>query len=186
MHIIETELPGVVIIEPLVFEDGRGFFMETYQKKNFEKVGIGPFVQDNFSFSQQNTLRGLHYQHPHSQAKLVQVFQGAVFDVAVDIRQGSPAFGKWIGMELSDKNRRQMYIPAGFAHGFLVLSKTAVFVYKCSDYYSPGNEGGILFSDPDINIKWPGKGLIFSRKDRNSPRLRDISPEKLPEYRNEK
>jgi len=183
MNVIETELSGVVIIEPRVFEDQRGFFMETFHKEKYEKAGITvEFVQDNFSFSQKNTLRGLHYQHPHGQAKLVHVVQGAVFDVAVDIRLGSPTFGKWIGAELSAANRKQIFIPPGFAHGFVVLSDTASFVYKCSDFYFPDCEAGIIFSDPQLAIRWPAGNFLLSPKDQQYPALQDISPEDLPRY----
>ena len=183
MNVTETELSGVVILEPRVFEDQRGFFMETFHREKYAQAGLTTaFVQDNFSFSQKNTLRGLHYQLPHGQAKLVQVFQGTVFDVVVDIRVGSPTFGKWTGVELSEANRRQIFIPAGFAHGFVVLSDTAIFVYKCSDFYFPDCEAGILFSDPGLAIDWPGDNYLLSPKDREYPALQDISPENLPRY----
>ncbi|MEW6290667.1 MAG: dTDP-4-dehydrorhamnose 3,5-epimerase [Thermodesulfobacteriota bacterium] len=183
MNMTETELPGVVIIEPRLFEDERGFFMETYHKEKYAQLGITvEFVQDNFSFSRKNSLRGLHYQHPHGQAKLVHVVQGAVFDVAVDIRIGSPTFGKWTGVELSHANKRQIFIPPGFAHGFVVLSDNASFVYKCSDFYLPDCEGGIIFSDPQLAISWPGNNFLLSPKDRQFPVLQDIPPENLPRY----
>ncbi len=157
--------------------------METFQRKRYEKAGITvDFVQDNLSFSIKNTLRGLHYQHPHGQAKLVQVVHGAVFDVAVDIRLGSPTFGKWTGVELSADNRRQIFIPAGFAHGFVVLSETASFIYKCSDFYFPDCEAGIIFSDPSLAIRWPGGDHLLSPKDQQFPVLRDIAPDDLPRY----
>ena len=158
MKVIETDIPGVVILEPKVFSDNRGFFMQTYEKRQYEEAGIdGGFVQDNMSMSSRHTLRGLHFQHPHDQAKLVQVVQGTVFDVAVDIRVGSPTFGKWVGAELSADNKRQFFLPAGFAHGFVVTSEQAIFSYKCSDFYAPQAEGGVLFSDPDLGIDWPGR-----------------------------
>jgi dTDP-4-dehydrorhamnose 3,5-epimerase len=183
MNVIETELRGVIILEPLVFEDSRGFFMETFQKKRYEKAGIlVDFVQDNLSFSIKNTLRGLHFQHPHGQAKLIQVVHGAVYDVAVDIRRGSPTFGRWAGAELSADNKRQIFIPTGFAHGFVVLSETASFIYKCSDYYFPDCEGGIYHADPVLAIRWPGDDHLLSEKDRRFPSLQDISPEHLPHY----
>ncbi|MCK9296396.1 MAG: dTDP-4-dehydrorhamnose 3,5-epimerase [Desulfobulbaceae bacterium] len=183
MKVTETELSGVLILEPRVFEDKRGFFMETFHKEKYEKAGITvEFVQDNFSFSQKNTLRGLHYQHPHGQAKLVHVVQGAVFDVAVDIRLGSPTFGKWTGAELSAANRRQLFIPPGFAHGFVVLSDTASFVYKCSDFYFPDCEAGIIFSDPQLAIRWPGGNFLLSPKDQQYPVLQHISPGDLPRF----
>jgi len=183
MKVIETEIPGVLILEPKVFKDGRGFFMETYQKQKYEAAGIiTSFVQDNVSFSQKNTFRGLHYQYPHGQAKLVQTLQGSVLDVAVDIRRGSPSFGKWVSVELNDNNKRQLFIPSGFAHGFIVLTETAIFNYKCSDFYSPPDEKGIIFSDPDLGINLPSGEYILSEKDTQYPRLHDISEEHLPEY----
>ena len=141
MNVIETKLPGVLIVEPKVFGDDRGYFFETWQKSRYEAMGIkGKFVQDNVSFSAHGVLRGLHYQHPHDQGKLVSVLQGEVFDVAVDIRVGSPTFGQWVGVHLSGDNYRQLWIPPGFAHGFCVLSDTALVAYKCTDYYAPGAE----------------------------------------------
>ena len=158
--------------------------MESYQEKRYKDSGVPEsFVQDNISFSRKNTLRGLHYQYPgHSQAKLVQVIQGAVFDVAVDIRRGSPTYGKWVGVELSGENNKQLYIPSGFAHGFLVLTETALFTYKCTDFYSPKDEKGILYSDPTININWPKGDYILSEKDSSNKVLKDLPAEYLPEY----
>ena len=181
MKVISTSLKGVLLIEPSVFEDKRGFFMETYQQKKYRESGIdSDFVQDNLSYSVRRTLRGLHYQFPHAQAKLVQVITGEIYDVAVDIRRGSPTFGKWIGVHLSDKNKRQIYLPEGFAHGFCVLSETALFMYKCSDLYAPDCEGGILWSDPDIGIEWPVESPLLSEKDSRFACLRDMPPERLP------
>ncbi len=186
MRVIKTQIPGVIILEPKVFKDKRGFFMETFQKKRYQEAGIKvDFVQDNLSLSRQNTLRGLHFQWPNPQAKLVQVFQGRVFDVAVDIRLGSPSRGKWIGVELSEHNHRQFFIPEGFAHGFVVLSETALFAYRCSNYYSPADEGGIIFSDPAISIKWPGKDFLLSPKDQLYSRLDAINPGSLPRYKDD-
>ena len=183
MKVISTSLKDVLLIEPTVFEDKRGFFMETYQKETYRELGIdSDFVQDNLSFSVRGTLRGLHYQLPHAQAKLVQVITGEIFDVTVDIRRDSPSFGQWTGFRLSDKNKRQIYIPEGFAHGFCVLSETAVFTYKCSDFYSPDTERGILWSDPDIGVDWPVEKPVLSEKDRNYDYLKDIPPEHLPTY----
>lgn len=183
MKIVPTSLPDVIILEPDVFTDDRGFFMETYQKERYETYGITcGFAQDNISFSVKDTLRGLHYQYPNEQAKLVQVVQGEVFDVAVDIRKGSPTFGKWAGEILSGENRRQLYIPEGFAHGFCVTSPDALFVYKCSTYYSPENEHGILWSDPDIGIKWPVTSPLLSDKDKKYPCLKDMQEKQLPKY----
>ena len=181
MNITQTELEGVLIIEPGVFKDPRGFFMETYNLERYRQAGIRPeFVQDNLSFSVKNTLRGLHFQIRHPQAKLVQVIAGEIFDVAVDIRPGSPGFGKWTGIILSGENKRQVFIPEGFAHGFCVLSEIAYFSYKCSDFYAPGDEGGLLWSDPGIGIQWPVKDAIISEKDRYYPLLADLVSEQLP------
>ena len=184
MDVLKTELEGVLIIAPKVFEDPRGFFMETFHGRRYEEAGIAvDFCQDNLSFSARNTLRGLHYQYPHEQAKLVQVLQGEILDVAVDIRQGSPTFGRSVTATLSDRNRRQMFIPKGFAHGFCVLSETALFLYKCSDFYAPECDRGVLWSDPALNIRWSVKEPLLSAKDEHLPLLRDIPPEHLPEYK---
>ncbi|MDT8302098.1 MAG: dTDP-4-dehydrorhamnose 3,5-epimerase [Sedimentisphaerales bacterium] len=181
MKVKETKLPGVLILEPAVFTDERGFFLETWSSSRYEEAGVkGPFVQDNVSFSKKGVLRGLHFQYPQSQGKLVQVLAGEVVDVAVDIRQDSPTFGQWVSAILSNANHRQIYIPSGFAHGYCVTSQTAVFSYKCTDFYDPGSEGGIIWNDPDINIDWPMEEPILSSKDTDYPRLKDIRPEKLP------
>jgi len=165
----KCDIEGVLIITPEVREDSRGYFMETYQKKDFEAVGVNvDFVQDNQSASRKGVLRGLHFQKQFPQDKLVRVIKGAVFDVCVDLREGSKTFGKWMGVELSEENKKQFFIPKGFAHGFLVLSDYAEFVYKCSDFYHPNDEGGIAYNDPDIAVKWPieeGLELIMSEKD---------------------
>ncbi|MBP5660204.1 MAG: dTDP-4-dehydrorhamnose 3,5-epimerase [Lachnospiraceae bacterium] len=165
----KTDIEGVLIITPEVREDSRGYFMETYQKKDFEAVGVNvEFVQDNQSASRKGVLRGLHFQKQFPQDKLVRVIKGAVYDVCVDLREGSKTFGKWVGVELSEDNKKQFFIPKGFAHGFLVLSDYAEFVYKCSDFYHPNDEGGIAYNDPDIAVKWPmeeGLELIMSEKD---------------------
>jgi dTDP-4-dehydrorhamnose 3,5-epimerase len=183
MRVIETKLEGVLILEPRIFEDPRGFFVETYRKNRYRDAGVdADFVQDNLSSSRKKTLRGLHFQYPHGQAKLVQVLQGEVFDVAVDIRKGSPSFGKWCASRLTAENKRQMFVPAGFAHGFCVLSDFALFHYKCSDYYSPECESGVLWCDPDLGIDWPVKDPILSEKDAAYPRLRDALPGRLPGY----
>ena len=175
MNIITTALDGVIIIEPEVFRDNRGFFMETYSRAKYEEAGVVcDFVQDNLSYSVKGTLRGLHFQIKRPQAKLVQVVTGEIFDVAVDIRPGSPTFGKWAGVYLSEKNKRQLFIPEGFAHGFCVISETAHFLYKCSDFYFQHDEGGIIWSDPDIGIDWPVKDPIVSEKDKQLPRLSGI------------
>ena len=167
---VETcEIEGVKVITPQVFPDARGYFMETYQKKDFEEIGIDvEFVQDNQSASKKGVIRGLHFQKQFPQDKLVRVIKGEVFDVCVDLRKGSKTFGKWFGVVLSDENKKQFFVPKGFAHGFLVLSDYAEFVYKCSDFYHPGDEGGLAYNDPEIGIKWPipaGTELIFSEKD---------------------
>ena len=184
MKLTETELKGVLIIEPSVYEDARGFFLETYHQNRYREFGILPdFIQDNMSFSKKRTLRGLHYQHPQDQAKLVQVAKGTVFDVVVDIRLGSPTFGKWSGTYLSGEESRQIFIPEGFAHGFCVISDYAVFMYKCSDFYARECERGILWSDPDLNIKWPVENALLLEKDRKLPRLKDLANDMLPVYR---
>ncbi|MEW6663478.1 MAG: dTDP-4-dehydrorhamnose 3,5-epimerase [Bacillota bacterium] len=183
MKVIETGLPGVVIIEPRVLGDARGFFMETWQQARYAAAGLPEvFVQDNLSFSSHGTLRGLHYQHPYPQGKLVSVLQGEVFDVAVDIRVGSPTYGLWVGVTLSAENKRQLYIPPGFAHGFCVKSESALFAYKCTEFYHPEAEGGIIWNDPDIGIEWPVKAPLLSGKDGVYPRLREVPREKLPIY----
>jgi dTDP-4-dehydrorhamnose 3,5-epimerase len=184
MNVKETKLPGVLLLEPDVFSDERGFFLETWNSTRYEKADIkGPFVQDNVSFSKKGVLRGLHFQYPQSQGKLVQVLSGEVVDVAVDIRKGSPTFGRWISEVLSDANHRQIYIPSGFAHGYCVTSETAVFSYKCTEFYNPSSESGIIWNDPDVNIDWLIEEPILSSKDADYPRLKDIRPEKLPDVR---
>ncbi len=181
MKVTPTSLDGVIIIQPRVFEDERGYFMETFQRSRYRDCGIHrEFVQDNLSRSVYGTLRGLHFQVRRPQAKLVQVLSGEVYDVAVDIRPESPGFGKWTGVYLSEKNRKQIYIPEGFAHGFCVLSETALFHYKCSDYYAPDDEGGVIWSDPDIGIEWLVEKPIVSGKDNTYPRLEEIPADRLP------
>ncbi|KXI27234.1 dTDP-4-dehydrorhamnose 3,5-epimerase [Paraglaciecola hydrolytica] len=169
MNVIKTKLNDVLIFEPKVFGDERGFFMETYRSDFFtEQTGSLPLVQDNHSKSAQGILRGLHYQLEHTQGKLVRVVQGSVFDVAVDLRQSSTTFGQWFGIELSAQNNRQLWVPPGFAHGFYVTSETAEFVYKCSDYYHPQSEVAIKWDDPSLSIEWPlvdGKQPNLSAKD---------------------
>ena len=174
MHVIETDLAGVRIIEPAIHADGRGFFMESYNLREFSRHGLDDvFVQDNHSLSTQGTLRGLHYQLLPGQAKLVRVVVGEVYDVAVDIRRGSPSYGRWIGIWLSAENKRQLYIPTGFAHGFCVTSERAEFLYKVTGYYDPALERGIAWDDPDIGITWPVGDPLLSPRDREHPRLRD-------------
>lgn len=186
MNVTETKLPGVLILEPKAFGDERGFFMETWQQERYEAIGIKEkFLQDNLSFSARGVLRGLHYQHPHSQGKLVSVVQGEVFDVAVDIRVGSPTFGQWVGVNLSGQNHRQLWVPSGFAHGFCVVSDTAYFTYKCTDVYTPQAEGGIIWNDPDIGIEWPTANVLLSDKDKVYCRLKEVSTDRLPKYPHE-
>jgi len=180
MQIIPLNLEGALIIKPDVYQDNRGFFMETYKLERYLKNGINvSFVQDNLSYSRKNTLRGLHFQNPHPQAKLVQVIQGEVLDVIVDIRMSSPTFGKWASVRLSAENHWQLFAPEGFAHGYCVLSDEATFTYKCSDYYTPDYEKGILWSDPGIDIDWLVKAPLLSEKDRGYPRLWDLSEKEL-------
>ena len=177
MNVINTEIPGVVIIEPRVFGDHRGYFFESFSERNFtENVREVKFVQDNESKSCYGVLRGLHFQKPpHAQSKLVRVVKGRVLDVAVDIRRGSPTFGKHVAVELSEENHRQFFIPRGFAHGFVVLSEEAVFQYKCDNYYAPQSEGAVAWDDPDLGIDWgvPMDKVILSDKDKAHPRLKD-------------
>lgn len=183
MKVIETSLPSVMLLEPVVYADERGFFMEAWNKRRYEELGIPTdFVQDNLSYSMKGVLRGLHFQNPNAQGKLVSVLYGEVFDVAVDVRVGSPTFGKWAGATLSAENKRQLYIPEGFAHGFLVTGKAALFSYKCTDYYNPGAERSLLWDDPELKIDWPLKSPILSGKDGSGPPLAQIPTEKLPKY----
>ncbi|WP_418921885.1 dTDP-4-dehydrorhamnose 3,5-epimerase [Clostridium estertheticum] len=175
---IETKIDGVYIIQPKVFGDNRGYFMETYNKNDFFEAGLKmEFVQDNESKSKKGVLRGLHFQTKHTQGKLVRVTKGQVFDVAVDLRKGSSTFGKWEGVILTDENKKQFYVPEGFAHGFLVLSDEAVFNYKCTDYYAPKYDSGVLWSDEDIAIEWPLDGIeeiLLSDKDKIQKGLKDL------------
>lgn len=179
----ELELPGVILVEPRVFNDPRGFFLETYHGKKYEQAGImDPFVQDNHSHSKRGTLRGLHYQLKSPQGKLIYVVSGSIFDVAVDIRKGSPHFGKWVGVSLSAENRRQLFVPRGFAHGFCVLSDQVDVIYKCTDFYAPDDEYGIFWSDGDLGVDWPIRDPVLSEKDNRNPKLADIPEEHLPGY----
>ena len=180
MNVLPCPLEGLLIIEPKVFGDARGFFLETWNRSRYREVGLhDDFVQDNVSFSCRGTLRGLHFQNPNPQGKLLQVLLGEVFDVAVDIRRSSPTFGKWHGLVLSAENKRQFYIQPGFAHGFAVLSETALFQYKCTGLYSPKDEMAIRWDDPDIGIEWPLKEPLLSERDAKGGRLRDAPPERL-------
>lgn len=175
MKITPSKIPEVLIIEPDVHGDARGFFMETWHAQKYSDAGLDVnFVQDNQSRSKQGILRGLHYQLEQPQGKLVRVTSGSVFDVAVDIRKGSPSFGQWVGIELSSDNFKQLYVPPGFAHGFCVLSEYADFLYKCTDFYAPEYEHGIRWSDPDININWPGNDFLVSEKDEQMAMLKDM------------
>jgi len=184
MKINQTNLGGVLHIEPKVFGDTRGFFLETYNKQRYMDAGFPDmeFVQDNHSRSSKGVLRGLHYQINNPQGKLVQVATGSVFDVVVDIRVGSPTFGQWYGCILSEENHHQLWVPPKFAHGFCVLSESADFVYKCTDYYHSSDEGSLLWNDPAINIEWPITGPLLSEKDKLSACLADIPQDNLPRY----
>ncbi|MCK5522615.1 MAG: dTDP-4-dehydrorhamnose 3,5-epimerase [Thiomargarita sp.] len=176
MKVITTGIPGVLLITPKVFGDSRGFFLETFHASRYVEAGIPePFVQDNHSRSAKGVLRGLHFQKQYPQGKLVSVTHGVVFDVAVDIRKDSPSYGQWVGITLSAEEHQQFYIPAGFAHGFCVLSEFADFHYKCTDYYHPEDEGCIRWDDPDIGIEWPISNPTLSTKDVNAPCLKDLS-----------
>jgi dTDP-4-dehydrorhamnose 3,5-epimerase len=183
MKRVDTSLPGVCVIEPDVFQDERGFFFESYSENKFAGIGIKDrFVQDNHAKSLRNTLRGLHYQIKHAQAKLCRVIKGEVLDVVVDIRRGSPRFGKWESFLLSAENKLQIYVPAGFAHGYVVLSETAEFLYKCSDFYHPEYERGVAWNDPDIGVRWGLRDPRLSAKDSKNPLLATIEPDNLPSY----
>ena len=180
MKVIPCEPGGLLLIESEVLGDARGFFMEIWNQRRYRESGLNAsFVQDNISFSRRGTLRGLHFQNPTPQGKLVSVLQGEVFDVAVDIRRSSPTFGRWHGVTLSGENKRQLFIPPGFAHGFLVLSETAMFYYKCTDYYAPKDELAIRWNDPDLAIQWPVKDPILSERDAKAPLLREVPRERL-------
>lgn len=181
MKVTETALPGVLLIAPRVHGDSRGFFFEAFHAERYAEAGIvAPFVQDNVSRSVKGTLRGLHFQEPNAQGKLVQVLRGAVFDVAVDVRVGSPHFGKWVGVELSEENRHQLWVPPGFAHGFCVLSEIADFAYKCTALYAPECEGSVRWNDPELGIAWPVREPIISAKDAAAPMLSEAK--KLPRF----
>jgi dTDP-4-dehydrorhamnose 3,5-epimerase len=177
MNVISTQIPDAVIIEPKVFGDARGFFLETYQAQRYAEMGLpAQFVQDNQSRSARGVLRGLHFQRTYPQGKLVSVTRGEVFDVAVDLRKNSPAFGTWVGVHLSEDNHRQFYIPPGCAHGFCVLSELADFQYKCTDYYHPEDEGSIIWNDPDLAIDWHFQNPSLSPKDAQAPFFKDMKP----------
>ena len=184
MKIENTVLPGVLIIEPQVFGDQRGFFLETFNQARYQEIGVpGPgleFLQDNHSRSSRGVVRGLHFQVKHPQGKLVWVSSGTVFDVVADVRPGSATYLKWVGVELSDENHRQLWVPPGYAHGFCVLSDHADFHYKCTDYYHPEDESGVRWDDPDLNIQWPVMEPVISQKDKELPLLAQADANKLP------
>lgn len=183
MEVVETRLPGVLLIKPRVFRDGRGFFVETWSAERYTREGApGPFVQDNLSLSQRGVLRGLHLQHPFGQGKLVSVPLGEVFDVVVDVRSGSPTFGKWVGASLSGENLHQIYVPPGFAHGFCTLRDGTLFNYKCTELYHPESELGVRWDDPDLGIAWPLAAPVVSKKDSEHLRLREIELTRLPQF----
>jgi len=180
MQVIKCELEGLVLVVPDAYTDARGYFMETWHKQRYAEHGINwPFVQDNLSFSRQGVLRGLHFQNPTPQGKLISILQGEVFDVAVDIRRSSPTFKRWQGFILSSENKHQLFIPPGFAHGFLVLSETALCSYKCTEFYSKSDELTIRWNDPDIGIKWPIENPILSQKDATAAFLRELPADRL-------
>ena len=181
MELIPTRLPEVLIVQPKVFGDNRGYFCELYRQEH-TRLGLELMVQVNISRSQRNVVRGLHCQSQQPQAKLISVIRGTIFDVAVDIRRGSPTFGQWCGQVLSDENHLQLYVPIGFAHGFCVLSDEVDMLYQCSDYYHPQTEVGILWNDPDIAIEWPTSEPILSSKDQQNVRLAHVAPALLPSY----
>lgn len=181
MDVIKTALPGVLLLKPKVFADVRGFFLETFNARTFAAAGLpGDFVQDNHSRSQEGVLRGLHYQEPNGQGKLVRCTRGSIWDVAVDIRVGSPSFGKWYGVELSEANNLQLWVPAGFAHGFCATASDTDVIYKCTALYDAASDRGIAWNDPDIGIEWPVREPLLSSKDAAAPRLRDAPV--LPKY----
>lgn len=181
MKVIETQLPGVVVVEPAVYRDDRGYLTEVWNQARYDATGLPVrFVQDNLSMSRRGVLRGLHYQWPAAQGKLVTALQGEIYDVAVDIRPDSPEYGRWVGVTLSAESGRQMYIPAGFAHGFAVLSEQALVLYKCTAPYTPSDEGSVRWDDPAIGISWPVAVPILAAKDAAAPRLAEIPADRLP------
>lgn len=184
MNVIETVLPGVLIIEPKVFGDSRGFFLETFHKQRYEDAGVPgsglEFVQDNHSRSRKGVLRGLHFQLENPQGKLVSAGTGAVFDVAADVNPDSPTYGRWVGVELNEENHRQLWIPPGYAHGFCVLSDVADFQYKCTALYHPQSDAGVAWDDPELAIEWPIESPLLSDKDRTLPKLSEASRDRLP------
>ena len=182
MNFIETEIPGVIRVEPVVYGDERGFFLETYHREKAREGGLPlEFVQDNHSYSGRGILRGLHGQSPHAQGKLVRAIEGEIFDVAVDVRRGSPTYGRWVSAVLSAENKHQLYVPPGLAHGFCVVSEVAQVEYKCTDFYHPEAEFSLLWNDPEIGIEWPISDPVLSDKDRDAPPLRDLQ-DRLVDY----
>ncbi|MBI5691631.1 MAG: dTDP-4-dehydrorhamnose 3,5-epimerase [Verrucomicrobia bacterium] len=180
MNVLRCDLDGPLVIEPKVFGDPRGFFVESFNRERYRAAGIShEFVQDNFSFSCRHTLRGMHAQNPSPQGKLVSVWQGEVWDVVVDIRKSSPTFGRWHGVTLSAENKRQFWVPPGFAHGFVVLSENALFHYKCTDLYAPKDEIGFRWDDPEVGIQWPVSTPLLSKRDAAAPLLRDLPRDRL-------
>jgi dTDP-4-dehydrorhamnose 3,5-epimerase len=183
MDVTATELPGVLLVRPRIFHDGRGTFMETWHRDRYALAGIpSPFVQDNAALSRRGVIRGLHYQYPQPQGKLVMVLLGTVLDVVVDIRRGSPSFGKWLGAELSADNGHQLWIPEGFAHGYAVLSDTAIVSYKCTRAHDPAGDAAIRYDDPVLGIDWPVSDPILSEKDRAAPLLSDMPLDRIPRF----
>ena len=183
MKLIPTALPEVFIIEPRVFGDERGYFFESWHSARHEAAGLpSAYVQDNLSYSEKGVIRGLHFQNPHAQGKLLSVLRGEVFDVAVDVRRGSPRFAQWAGARLSAENKHQLYVPPGFAHGFCVVSDCAIVQYKCTEYYQPQAEQSLRWDDPRIGIDWPVETPILSEKDRRAPTLDEIDPDRLPRF----
>jgi dTDP-4-dehydrorhamnose 3,5-epimerase len=184
MNVRTTPIEGVLVLEPRIFKDARGYFLETFHANRYLESGVtAHFVQDNLSFSAKGVLRGMHFQHPRAQAKLISVAQGAIFDAVVDVRLGSPTYAQWFGETLTSDNGWQLYVPEGFAHGFAVLSDTAVVTYKCSDYYAPDDEVSLSWNDPDVGIVWPGGDLTVSERDAAGLRLSQVPTNKLPRYR---
>ena len=183
MKVTRTSLPEVLLLEPTAFHDARGVFFEMYRDERYAAEGVGmTFVQDNVSRSEANVLRGMHLQHPHGQAKLISVVRGAVFDVAVDVRVGSPTFGRWVGHTLSDENHHQLFVPVGFAHGFAVTNAPAIVVYKCSTHHRPSDEVTIRWNDEDLGIDWPLESPVLAPRDETAPRLREVPLDRLPTF----
>ena len=184
MKVTPLELPEILLVDLRIFGDARGWFAETWQAERYAASGIPDrFVQDNAAYSQRGVLRGLHAQHPHGQGKLIQVLRGEIYDVAVDIRRGSPTFGRWVGLRLNGETPQQVWIPPGFAHGYCVLSDEALFTYKCSDFYHPETQFSVRWDDPAIGVDWPLQDApILADKDRDAPALADIAPERLPPF----